>query len=117
VYDESSDSWVSPAGLKYSRFSEANRNSELDRVGHVQSHTHPMPGKRSHTEFGSSDMSIVLSWVDEAYVARGAGRDEGNRTVFEVPAGQQVGKNGERTIRIVVQREAHDQLISAYPIP
>ena len=116
--------YVSPAGLKYTRGSE-----EGHRLKHLQKHLRDIPDRPGKHGVFDGDMPQVLRWVDDAYTRSKKGgkgvkkRNEDKRTVYEVsfrkPIGYIGGRDGKReghpearNIRLVVEG---DRLITAFP--
>ncbi len=118
------DTYLSPAGLRYTRGSEHGT-----RLAHVMSHTRDDPDRvGQHGVFDSDDPATVLRLIDEAYEKALAGKDvtserEGDQVVYDIDmrrrigyvggqSGNRRGKPAARQIRLVVQG---DRLITAFP--
>lgn len=87
--------YISPAGLRYTRGSQHGH-----RLKHLMAHTEDQPDRPGqHGVFQSSKVAEVVALVDEAYRLALAGKnthveEEGNRTVYTINLGRQIGTIG-----------------------
>jgi hypothetical protein len=102
--------WRSTAGLIYGQGSVHG-----NRVQHVLAHAVPDPSKINHSVFVGSRTNL-LSLIDEAWTARGAGVVQGNGNIlYHVPLGRQVGTRGQTAIDIVIKKGTTSELVTAFP--
>lgn len=119
------DTYQSTAGLRYTRGSQHGT-----RLAHLMSHARDDPDRvGQHGVFSDSDPAAVVRLVDEVYEQALTGRStrterEGERTVYTVDLGRQVGyiggQSGNRRdhpsaehVRLVVEG---NRLITAFPV-
>ncbi len=113
VRDE--QNYVSPGGVFYGKDLSGKFGS---RIAHIMAHTAPDESKPKHSVFTATTREDVLRLIDEAWKRRGPPVDEGNpkgRDVYDVSLGRVVGTEGERHIRLVMERNT-PQIITAYPV-
>jgi RHS repeat-associated protein len=100
--------YESSAGLKYGPGSK-----EGHRILHVMTHLTPDPNKKSHGVFASGRKGFLAD-IDEAWAQRGAPHPN-DPARYEVYMGRDVGTEGERYMRVVVDPKTNG-VVSAYPI-
>ncbi len=118
------DSYVSPAGLRYTRGSEHGH-----RIAHIMAHTQDEPNQQGqHGVFDAKKPLEVFQLIDNAYQLALLGdrtdtNYEDERTIYTVNLGKRIGyiggTSGKRRnhpsakyLRLVVER---DRLITAFP--
>lgn len=108
-FDSKSNSYVTPAGIKY-KLTDARHGN---RINHVLSHTKPDLTKSRHTVFNVSEKQ-ALSLIDSAWKQKGSPLNSDKR-VYLVDMGRIIGTQGEKIIRIVVSSPGSSEILTAYP--
>ncbi len=112
---DNEQSYVSPAGIVYGKDLSAKFDS---RIAHIMAHTRPDASKPKHSQFKATQREDVLRLLDEAWKKRGPPALQGGtfgRDVYDVDMKRVIGKQGERNIRMVMER-AKPVIITAYPV-
>lgn len=107
--------YVSPAGIAYGRDYSGKFPS---RIAHIMAHTMPDASKPKHSVFKAKTRADVLRLLDEAWKKRGPPTQQGGargRDVYDVHMHRPIGTEGERHIRMVMERDS-STIITAYPI-
>jgi hypothetical protein len=108
------DYFTSSAGIVYGKDWSGKFPT---RVAHVMAHTQPDPSKKKHSVFVEKSRAGVLAMLDEAWKKRGPPQRQGGsrgRDVYDVDMGRVVGTQGERRIKIVVEKDSA-KIVTAYP--
>lgn len=111
---EQSDFFTSPAGIVYGKDWSGKFSS---RVAHIMAHTQPDPSKQKHSVFIEKTREGVLAMLDEAWKKRGPPTRQGGsrgRDMYDVPMGRVIGTEGERNVRMIVEKDSAD-IVTAYP--
>lgn len=120
-----SDTYTSPAGLRYSRGTQHGHH-----LRHLMAHAEDEPNRPGqHGVFDSNDVQEVVDLVDEAYRKAERGVDtrerrEGDRTVYVVDmrrrvgyvGGQSGGRRGHPPAEHIQLVLVGEKLITAYPL-
>lgn len=108
------DYFTSPAGIVYGKDWSGKFDS---RVAHIMAHTKPDPSKKKHSVFVEQSREGVLAMLDEAWKKRGPPVREGGsrgRDVYDVEMGRVVGTEGERRLKLVMEKDSAT-IVTAYP--
>lgn len=108
--------FTSPAGIYYGKDWSGKFET---RLAHIMAHTQPDPTKPKHSVFREKDEQAVIKLLDEAWKKRGPPERQGGsrgRDVYEVDMGREVGTEGERRIRLIIEGKTRAEIITAYPV-
>lgn len=112
--DASTDYFTSAAGIEYGKDWSGKFET---RVAHVLAHTKEDATKKKHSVFLEKSRDGVLALLDEAWKKRGPPKREGGsrgRDVYDVPMGRVVGTDGEKAIKLVMEKDSAT-IVTAYP--
>ena len=110
TYDKTSNTWTTPAGLKYGQGSKQGNH-----VKHVLEYAVSNSDKKPHPSVFNVSRKEILELIDEAWLAKGSPL-QGNPGVYIVPMKRVIGTVGETRIEISV-RPGTNEIITVKPLP
>jgi RHS repeat-associated protein len=103
------DTWRSRTGLVYGP--RPNNNQHV--LTHLTDHLVPQPGKLNHDVWNINTLEDIIKLLDEAWLKR-ATPVPGDAWAWVIPMGREVGTQGQRYIRMIVNPNTWE-VITAYP--